>query len=136
MNMKCFYFDSQLTIWGLNRNYCSFFMLKTLFHVKNYFRIKKRRRQKLLFFFLVWAISPPIGEHDVVNKPGTLEMREYVSSADINMILMAITKAQQLSFDSWKKRFPYALLEHFTLIKALFLLINRFYLSSFFSLTF
>ena len=75
-------------------------MLKTLFHVKNYFRIKKRRRQKLLFFFLVWAISPPIGEHDVVNKPGTLEMREYVSSADINMILMAITKAQQLSFDS------------------------------------
>ena len=74
-------------------------MLKTLFHVKNYFRIKKRRRQKLLFFFLVWAISPPIGEH-VVNKPGTLEMREYVSSADINMILMAITKAQQLSFDS------------------------------------
>ena len=62
--------------------------------------VSRRGDVKNFFFFLVWAISPPIGEHDVVNKPGTLEMREYVSSADINMILMAITKAQQLSFDS------------------------------------
>ena len=37
---------------------------------------------------------------DVVNKPGTSEMRKYASFAEMSIIPMAITKAQLLSFDS------------------------------------
>ena len=77
---------------------------------------------------------------DVVNKLGTLEMRKYATFAAMNMILMTITKAQLLPFDGRDMRYPSLkfcnsyLLKNFTLIKALFILINRFYLSySFFS---
>ena len=30
MKMKCWYFDSRLTTWDYNRNYCSFFMFKNI----------------------------------------------------------------------------------------------------------
>ena len=50
MEMKCRYFDSQLTTWDLNRNYCSFFMLKNISY-------QKEEMSKT---------------DDVVDKPGTL----------------------------------------------------------------
>ena len=65
----------------------------------------------------------------------SFEMRIYVSFSEMNMILMTITKAQLLSLDSWNMRNPSSkfcssyLLKNFTLIKALFLLKNRFCLS-------
>ena len=53
----------------------------------------------------------------------------------MNMILITITKTQLLSFDSWNMRYQSLkfcnsyLLKNFTLIKALFFLLNRFCLS-------
>ena len=72
---------------------------------------------------------------DVVNKPGTFEMSKYVSLTAMNMILLTITKAQLLSFDSRNMRysslkfFNSHLMKIFTLVKILFRLINSFYRS-------
>ena len=59
------------------KNYCSFF------YVKQYFRVKKGRRQKLINIVLV-----------------SFEMRKYASCAEMNMVLKTITNAQLLPFDS------------------------------------
>ena len=57
------------------------------FDVKKYFRIKKRRRQKLMTLLINQELF-------------SLEMRKYASFVEMNMILMTITKAELLSFDS------------------------------------
>ena len=36
----------------------------------------------------------------------SFEMRKYANFAEMNMILMAIAKAQLLPFNSWNMRFP------------------------------
>ena len=88
MKMKCWYFDSQFATRGLNRSYCSFF------YVKKYFRIKRRRHQKLMTMLINQVLF-------------SVEMRKYARFAEMNMILtMTITKAQLLSFNSWNMRYP------------------------------
>ena len=90
-----------------------------LFYVKKYFRIKKKRRQKPMTQLINQVLF-------------SFEMRKYASFAEMNMILMTITKAQLLSFDSWNMRYPPSklrnsyLLKNFTLTKALFFLVNKF----------
>ena len=89
------------------------------FYIKKYFRITMRRRQKLMTLLINQVLF-------------SFEMRKCASFAEMNMILMTITKTQLLSFDSWIMWHPSwkfcnsYLLKNFTLIKALFFLINRF----------
>ena len=103
MKMKIWYFDLQLIIWDLNRNY-------SLLSYQ-----KKRRRQKLM------------------TELFSFEMRNHASFTEMNMMLMTVTKAQLLSFDSWNMRYTSSklsdLLKNVTIIKTLFFLINRFCLS-------
>ena len=72
----------------------------------------------------------------------SFEMRKYASFDKMNMILATIRKAQLLPFDSWNMHYPSSkfcnsyLLKYFTLVKALFFLINRIFLSSAFFLFF
>ena len=58
-----------------------------LFYVKKHFRIKKKRRQKLMTLLINQVLF-------------SFEMRKYASFAEMNMIHMTITKTQLLSFDS------------------------------------
>ena len=58
--------------------------------------IKKRKRQKLLTLFINQILF-------------SFEMRKYASFAELNLILMTITKTQLLSFDS---KLKYALSIH------------------------
>ena len=53
------------------------------------------------------------------------EMRKYASFAEMNMILIIITKAQLLPFVSSNMRYPFS---KFYSYKTLFFLINRFFL--------
>ena len=73
--------------------------------------LKKRLWQRCFpVNFAKFLRTPFLKEHlwwlllktdDVVNEPGTFEMRKYASFAEMIMILlMIITKAQPLSFDS------------------------------------
>ena len=71
MKMKCWCLNSQLTSY-LNRNFP--------FYVKKYSRIKKRRLQKLMTLLINQILF-------------YFEMRNYASFAEMNMILMTITKA-------------------------------------------
>ena len=107
-------FDSQFRTWDLNRNYCALFMLKNTF-------TSKRRSQQMM---ILWR-----------------------SDEKIMLVLLEVSrkgvqyheKAQLLSFDSWNMRYPPSRLcnsywlKNFTLIKILSFIINRFYLSCFFS---
>ena len=114
--MKCWYFDSQLTTWGLSRNHCFFFMFRKSFC------IKKRRRQKLMTLLVKQVLY-------------SFEMRKYYASfVEINMILRL--KSQLQPFNSWNMRYSSSkfcnsyLLRNFTFIKALFFITNWFSLSS------
>ena len=91
-------------------------------------------QQKLLFLFYVKNIS--VSKLGGVNQiPFSFEMRRYASFAEMNMILATVTKAQLLPFDSWNMCYPSLkfcnsyLSKNFTLIRALFFLINRYCLS-------
>ena len=90
--------------------------------LKNAFVSKTGDIQKLMMFLI----------HQLLFY---FEMREYASFAEMNTILMTIAKTQLLSLDSWNMRYPSLkfcnsyLLKNFTLIKALFFLLNRFCLS-------
>ena len=55
--------------------------------VKKYLRIKKRRRQKFKTLLIKQILF-------------SFEMEKYASFAEMNMMIMTITKAQLLSFDS------------------------------------
>ena len=77
IKMKCWSFDPQLTTWNLNRNYCSFIMLK------KYFRIKNTRRQKLMTLLINQVLF-------------FLEIRKDASFTEISIILTTFTKAQLL----------------------------------------
>ena len=57
------------------------------FYIKKYFRITMRRRQKLMTLLINQVLF-------------SFEMRKCASFAEMNMILMTITKTQLLSFDS------------------------------------
>ena len=67
---------------GLTRSCCSFFKLK------KYFRIKKRRHQKLTFLINQVVFS--------------FEIRKYFSFAEINIILMTITKENIGNRQRWE----------------------------------
>ena len=101
-----------------------------------------RPQQKLLCLFLCY--KRPNSQKKKMSKANevlvnqvlvSFEMRKYASFAEMNMILMTITKAQLLLFDSWNMRYPPSkflksyLFKNFTLIKTLSFRINRFSLS-------
>ena len=61
--------------------------------VKKYLRIKKRRRQKFKTLLIKQILF-------------SFEMEKYASFAEMNMMIMTITKAQLMSFDNWNMRYP------------------------------
>ena len=79
--------NKMLVIWLAVNNMRHQHKLIFLFYVKKHFLIKKRKRQKLLTLFINQILF-------------SFEMRKYASFAELNIILMTITKAQLLSFDS------------------------------------
>ena len=117
--------NEMLVLWLAVSNMRPQQKLLFLFYVKKYFRIKKWRRQKLVRMLLNQVLF-------------SLEIRKYASFAEMNIMLMTIKKAELLSFDSWNmhclslKFCDSCLLKIFSLIKALFFLINRFCLPSVF----
>ena len=86
-----------------------------------YFRMKKTRRQKLMTLLINQVLF-------------SFEMRKYSSFAEMNMIIMTITKAQLLLFDNRNMRYPSSkfhysyLLKNLLLLWLLFFFINRFFL--------
>ena len=90
-----------------------------------YFCMKKTRRQKLMTLLINQVLF-------------SFQMRKYSSFAEMNMIIMTITKAQLLLFDSRNMRYPSSKFHYSYLLKSLLLLwllfffINRFFLTLFF----
>ena len=86
-----------------------------------YFRMKKTRRQKLMTLLINQVLF-------------SFQMRKYSSFAEMNMIIMTITKAQLLLFDNRNMRYPSSKFHYSYLLKSLLLLwllfffINRFFL--------
>ena len=113
--MKSRYFDSWLTTRDPNRRCCSFFMLKNT-------SVSKRGDVKVMALFVNPVFFP-------------FEMRRHTKFAEMNVTLTTIKEAQLPPFDSWNMRYLSSkfwncyLLKKFTLIKALFFLINIFRLS-------
>ena len=103
-----------LVLWLSVNNIRPWQKLLFLFYVKKYFRIKKRRRQKLMTLLINQVLYAPFDK--------------------MNMIHMTITKAQLQSF-RWDLRYPSLkfyypyLLKNFTIIKAIFFPRNRFAMS-------
>ena len=97
--------------------------LQFFFYVKKYFRMKKRRSQKLMTYLINQVLI-------------SFQTSKYTSFAEMNMILISCYKSRELlSFDSWKMRylsskfFDSHLLRNFTLIKALFFVMSCFFLA-------
>ena len=92
-----------------------------------YFCMKKTRRQKLMTLLINQVLF-------------SFQMRKYSSFAEMNMIIMTITKAQLLLFDSRNMRYPSSKFHYSYLLKSLLLLwllfffINRFFLTCVFFL--
>ena len=92
-----------------------------------YFCMKKTRRQKLMTLLINQVLF-------------SFEMRKYSSFAEMNMIIMTITKAQLLLFDNRNMRYPSSKFHYSYLLKSLLLLwllfffINRFFLTCVFFL--
>ena len=92
-----------------------------------YFCMKKTRRQKLMTLLINQVLF-------------SFQMRKYSSFAEMNMIIMTITKAQLLLFDNRNMRYPSSKFHYSYLLKSLLLLwllfffINRFFLTCVFFL--
>ena len=92
-----------------------------------YFCMKKTRRQKQMTLLINQVLF-------------SFQMRKYSSFAEMNMIIMTITKAQLLLFDSRNMRYPSSKFHYSYLLKSLLLLwllfffINRFFLTCVFFL--